>query len=171
MNRRPLLVVGGWLVAVLVATGAGVVVTAFLGDAVTGSVSRALSPADVRRSLEASAPSPGTAGSPAAPASPTGPVGPPPASPSRPASSGTPGGTGGAGGKETVIAASGGVVVARCEGGMVTLRSWTPAQGYEVKDAERGPRDKVRVRFQGPSRSEVEVWCRGDRPAFAVRNG
>ncbi|MET8138893.1 hypothetical protein ABZU32_01150 [Sphaerisporangium sp. NPDC005288] len=192
MNRRPLLVVGGWLVTAAVATGAGVVVTTFLGDAVTGSATRALSPADVRRSLDAAAPlsggpppsdgpaaapsssaaqaasSPEAASSPrsgAASAAPTAtPLATPSASPSGPvASPSTPAGT------SKVIAARGGVVVARCEDGLVRLLSWTPAQGYEVKDAERGPRDKVRVRFEGESRTEIEVHCSGGRPVSRVK--
>ncbi|MET8155129.1 hypothetical protein ABZT47_02070 [Sphaerisporangium sp. NPDC005289] len=192
MNRRPLLVVGGWLVTAAVATGAGVVVTTFLGDAVTGSATRALSPADVRRSLDAAAPlsagpspsdgpaaalsssaaqaaaSPDAASSPgsgaASPAPSTTPSATPSASPSGPvASPSMPAGT------SKVIAARGGVVVARCEDGLVRLLSWTPAQGYEVKDAERGPRDKVRVRFEGESRTEIEVHCSGGRPVSRVK--
>ncbi|MGW4638718.1 hypothetical protein ACWEN6_09325 [Sphaerisporangium sp. NPDC004334] len=192
MNRRPLLVVGGWLVTAAVATGAGVVVTTFLGDAVTGSATRALSPADVRRSLDAAAPpsggpppsdapaaapsssavqaasSPDAASSPgsgaASPAPSATPSATPSVSPSGPVvSPSTPAGPG------KVIAARGGVVVARCEDGLVRLLSWTPAQGYEVKDAERGPRDKVRVRFEGGSRTEIEVHCSGGRPVSRVK--
>ncbi|WP_248960292.1 hypothetical protein [Sphaerisporangium perillae] len=164
MNRRPLLVVSGWLVAALVATGAGVVVTTFLGDVVTGSATRALSPAEVRRALAAASPFPG----PSASTSPSS-----LASPSRsPSATAAPsGGTGAGSGGSKVIPARGGVVVARCDGGLVTLQSWTPAQGYEVKDVERGPRDKVRVRFEGDdARTEIEIRCSGGRPVSTVRN-
>ncbi|MFC4529555.1 hypothetical protein [Sphaerisporangium dianthi] len=170
MNRRPLLVVGGWLLTAAIATGAGVVVTTFLGDAVTGSATRALSPADVRRSLDASARPAGP--SPSAPS-------PSEVAPSRPAASPSSspqaspsGGESPRSGHSGVIATRGGVVVARCEdGGLVRSQSWTPAQGYEVKDAERGPRDKVRVRFEGETRVEIEIRCSGGRPVHTVKTG
>ncbi|MFC4584637.1 hypothetical protein [Sphaerisporangium corydalis] len=167
MNRRPLLVVAGWLVVVLIATGAGIVVTAFLGETITGSAGRALSPADVRRSLDA-LPSPSRKEtSPAGDGSDT----PAPARPSATASPSTPpSGAGTTSGGRKVISARGGVVVARCDGGLVTAQSWTPAQGYEVKDAERGPRDKVRVRFEsGGARTEIEVRCAGGRPVPSIK--
>jgi hypothetical protein len=170
MNRRPLLVVTGWLVVGLVATGAGVVVTTFLGDSITGSATRALSPAEVRHDLDAS-PSPtrskdgagNASGAPSAQASPS-------ATGSRSSPSAPPVPSAGSG-QSRAIAARGGIVVARCAGGLVTLRSWTPSQGYEVKDAERGPRDKVRVRFEdGEARSEIEIRCSGDRPISSIKN-
>jgi hypothetical protein len=153
MNRRLLLVVSGWLVVGLVATGAGVVVLTFLGDSVTGSATRALSPAEVRRALD-------TSPSPLSPGSGNG------------SRTGAPSdGTADRPGQSRAFSARGGVVVARCAGGLVTLRSWTPAQGYEVKDAERGPRDKVRVRFEsGDARTEIEIRCSADRPVSTIKN-
>ncbi|MEV7965133.1 hypothetical protein AB0O34_04030 [Sphaerisporangium sp. NPDC088356] len=188
MNRSLLLVLTGWLVVGLVATGAGIVVTAFLGESITGSASRALSPAEIRRSLDAS-PSPLAAGNGAPSASGDGPVddsgdgsgartaspsgtgsaaASPSASPSAPPVATPPAS---AAGQTRVFSARGGAVVARCAGGLVTLRSWTPAQGYEVKDAERGPRDKVRVRFEnGDARTEIEIHCSADHPAATIKN-
>ncbi|WP_424535256.1 hypothetical protein ACOZ38_34665 [Sphaerisporangium viridialbum] len=201
MNRRLLLVVAGWLVVGLVATGAGVVVTAFLGESITGSASRALSPAEVRRALDA-APSPSPSGDTAGNGSPSSSEGRSPSSsedgsgdgprsgsgdgseapsvsPSRTGSAGaSPSASapaspsaGAAQGQTKVFSARGGAVVARCAGGLVTLRSWTPAQGYEVKDAERGPRDKVRVRFEGgDARTEIEIHCSADHPIATIKN-
>ncbi|WP_405140327.1 hypothetical protein OG589_25610 [Sphaerisporangium sp. NBC_01403] len=213
MNRRLLLVVTGWLVVGLVATGAGVVVTAFLGESITGSASRALSPAEVRRALDA-APSPSPSGDTAGNGSPSSSEdgsgdglrsgsgsGPrsgsgdgsgsgsgsgsadgseaPSVSPSSTGSAGAspsasapaPPSAGAAQGQTKVFSARGGAVVARCAGGLVTLRSWTPAQGYEVKDAERGPRDKVRVRFEGgDARTEIEIHCSNDHPIATIKN-
>ncbi|RCG32575.1 hypothetical protein DQ384_03520 [Sphaerisporangium album] len=189
MKRRPLLVVAGWLVVALVATGAGVVVTAFLGEAVTGSSGRVLSAADVRRELGAASAGPSASGAGDVPAdgapSPVGTSRPPDGTPSPedtpadtpsaddtpPADPPSPGPSRpGHTGSDKVISARGGVVVARCAGGLVTLLTWTPAPGYEVKDAERGPRDKARVRFEADgARTEIEVRCSGDRPVPAVK--
>ncbi|MEU8272404.1 hypothetical protein AB0B89_35290 [Sphaerisporangium sp. NPDC049002] len=171
MNRRLLLVVTGWLVVGLVATGAGIVVTAFLGESITGSASRALSPAEIRRSLDASpSPSPLATGdgSGAGTASPSGTE----SAAARPSASASVSPSASAArGQTKVFSARGGTVVARCAGGLVTLRSWTPAQGYEVKDAERGPRDKVRVRFESQdARTEIETRCSGDHPTATIKN-
>ncbi|GII60463.1 hypothetical protein Skr01_05480 [Sphaerisporangium krabiense] len=156
MKRRPLLVVAGWLVVALVATGAGVVVTTFLGESVTGA-GRVMSSADVRRALEA-APPPGTAvPSPAGPS--------PAAATPAPREAAEP-----AAGR--AFRGRGGVVVARCSGGLVTLLTWTPSPGYAVKDAESGPRDKARVRFEAgdDEETEIEVRCSGGRPTASVED-
>ncbi|WP_214409456.1 hypothetical protein [Sphaerisporangium fuscum] len=182
MKLRVLLAVSGWLGVVLAATGAGVVVTGFLGEAMTGSATRALSAADVRRALDTSPSTTPDASSSATPdaSSSTGPgdssalpdASPSPSSPApspRASSASSSGGTSGQA-RSKALAARGGVVVARCDGGLVTLQSWTPAQGYEVKDAERGPREKVRVRFETESsRTELEIRCSDGHPVSTVK--
>ncbi|MEU9887449.1 hypothetical protein [Sphaerisporangium sp. NPDC051011] len=180
MNRRRLLVVAGWLVVALIATGAGVVVTAFLGEAVTGSSGRVLTVADVRRELAAAPSASGVGGgsadgapSPAGPSRTPGDTESPEDEPSPrdtpPARTASPRPSGHSDGVGEVISARGGVVVARCEGGLVTLLTWTPAPGYQVKEAEPGPRDKVRVRFESErARTEIEIYCIGDRPIPAA---
>ncbi|GII86485.1 hypothetical protein Ssi03_44750 [Sphaerisporangium siamense] len=154
MKRRPLLVVAGWLVVALVATGAGVVVTTFLGESVTGA-GRVMSSADVRRALEVTPP-PGTAV-------------PAPTIPSPAAGTPAPRTDPDAG---RAFRGRGGVVVARCSGGLVTLLTWTPSPGYAVKDAESGPRDKARVRFEAgdDEETEIEVRCSGGRPTASVED-
>ncbi|GAA3811734.1 hypothetical protein GCM10022226_35430 [Sphaerisporangium flaviroseum] len=163
MNRRLFPIVAGWLVVGLIATGAGVVVTAFLGESITRSTAGALSPADVRRALEASpAPSSVTESIPSESGSATASPSPSPAA----TRSERPAGTG----RRKAISTRGGVVVAGCTDGLATLYSWTPAQGYEVKDAERGPRDKVRVRFErGDVRSEIEIRCSEGHPVPSIK--
>jgi hypothetical protein len=69
-----------------------------------------------------------------------------------------------------VLATAGGTIVAECAGDRVTLRSWSPAQGYEVDDVDRGPAARARVKFKG-DRGEVrvEVKCVGGAPKAATR--
>ncbi|GII59712.1 hypothetical protein Pth03_81010 [Planotetraspora thailandica] len=158
MNRRLLLVVTGWLTVGLIATGAGLTLTTALGDAITRSGNRALSPDDVRRALDDTpAPSPSqtpteTASSSAVPSR----------KPSPPASA-----------PARAVTVPGGIVVARCADGLVTLESWTPAPGYQVDDIERGPRDVVRVKFESEeghgAKAESEVRCSGGRPVATVK--
>jgi hypothetical protein len=161
MNRRLLLVVTGWLTVGLIATGAGLTLTAVLGDTVTGAGSRALSADEVRQALETSDATPTATPSAAPPPSPTASAPSPSASPRR-------------AGTTRVMTLSGGVVVARCSGGVVTLESLTPAPGYQVDDAERGPGDRVRVKFESEerhgSKSEIEVRCSGDHPVETVKD-
>jgi hypothetical protein len=163
MKRRPLLVVAGWLVVALVATGAGVVITTFLGESISGSTGRVLSSADVRRQLGAAPPASGwPAGTPSRTGTPS--PGDTPSSAGEASPRATSSGPG------AVFSARGGVVVARCAGGLVTLLTWTPAPGYEVKDAERGPRDKARVRFEaGDARTEIQIRCSGEQPVSSVK--
>jgi hypothetical protein len=163
MNRRLLLVVTGWLTVGLIATGAGLTLTTLLGDTITGTGNRALSPDEVQRALGTS-----TAGSTASP--PAEPSASPTSSTSPSVSPGSPRTAGAA----TVMTLPGGVVVARCDGGMVTLESLTPFQGYETDDVERGPREVVRVKFESEeghgAKAESEVRCSGDRPVATAKD-
>ncbi|GAA1284339.1 hypothetical protein Psi02_33750 [Planotetraspora silvatica] len=163
MNRRLLLVITGWLTVGLIATGAGLTLTTLLGESITELGSRPLSADEVQRALETSDATPTAtpqAASPSPP-SPTASVPSPSASPRR-------------AGTARVMTLSGGVVVARCSAGVATLESLTPAPGYQVDDAERGPGDRVRVKFESEerhgSKSEIEVRCSGDRPVETVKD-
>ncbi|MFC4059425.1 hypothetical protein ACFOWE_14050 [Planomonospora corallina] len=150
MRRRFPLVVAGWLVTGALATGAGVAVVGFLGEPLTASAHRPLSPAEVRQALARAAP-PGTASgsTPGTTASPRDAVGSP-----------APSASGALAGRSKVITTAGGSVIARCDGGLVVLRAWSPAQGFRVDDAERGPAARVRVEFESDETDvEVEVRC------------
>ncbi|MBM0260891.1 hypothetical protein [Micromonospora sp. 4G55] len=47
----------------------------------------------------------------------------------------------------------------------VRLVSWAPAQGYRVRDVDRGPDEHVEVRFAGPEgEDELRVVCVGSPP-------
>jgi hypothetical protein len=72
-----------------------------------------------------------------------------------------------------VIRTAGGTVIASCVGGMVTLRSWSPAQGYSVDDADPGPRQEAKVEFDADADEgedvEVRIACSGGEPVTLPR--
>ena len=148
MKKRHMLAVAGWFAAATAATGAGVAVVGFVGGGLAGPTGQVLSAAEVRQALSAPVAGPG----PSAPVPSSGPATPAPSSVS-PSAPPKPQVT-------QVINTAGGTVVARCEAGQVTLRSWTPAQGFEVDDVERGPAERARVEFETEhDEIKVEVRC------------
>ncbi|OPG12104.1 hypothetical protein [Microbispora sp. GKU 823] len=59
-----------------------------------------------------------------------------------------------------LVSTGAGSLIARCDGGLVRLQSWTPAQGFEVDDVDPGPDDRARVKFESDEgRLEIEVRC------------
>jgi pyruvate/2-oxoglutarate dehydrogenase complex dihydrolipoamide acyltransferase (E2) component len=171
VNRRLLLVVAGWVLTALVATGAGIAVIGLVGRTFAGGPGDVLSAEEARDALaraEASPrptrPSPGPSSSPAVP-EPT-PTASAEASP-RPTPEATPAPTPTA--VSRVITTRGGSVVARCQGGLVTLRSWSPAQGYEVDDVDPGPDESAKVTFESDrGEVEIEVRCSASGPVHTV---
>ncbi|MFF0306391.1 hypothetical protein ACFYSC_03130 [Streptosporangium sp. NPDC004379] len=188
MSRRiPLAAAAGWLITAVIATGAGVTVIGVLGEPLADSAGRPLSAREVREALARATPAavppgadPAPSGGPtaagpgsAAPAaSPT--AGPTALSPTAlspttggpttagPADAGTPPtpAAGASPGRSRLIATAGGNVIARCDGGLVTLRSWSPAQGFHVDKVDRGPDRRARVEFESESGEvKVEVRC------------
>jgi hypothetical protein len=133
MRRRTLLAVAGWLAAVAVATLIGVGAIRLVGESITGTPGGVLSQGDVARAL----------------ASPTPTAGPQPSGDTGPTAGASPG-------TRQSFSTTGGSVVAECAGGLVTLTAYSPAQGYEVTDADRGPDDDAEVKFRGPG-GEVEL--------------
>ncbi|MFG1702387.1 hypothetical protein ACFLIM_04260 [Nonomuraea sp. M3C6] len=127
-----------WAVTAVAATGAAVAVLGLLGTGLTGSSSHVLSPAEVRAAL--------TTATPRTVAAPTG----TPAQASQ--------------GK--LIRSAGGTVIASCDGDQVTLRSWSPAQGYSVDGVEAGPAREAKVEFEPDEGEEVElkIICSGGQP-------
>jgi hypothetical protein len=68
---------------------------------------------------------------------------------------------------ERPLSTSGGTVVARCSGDTAYLVSWSPAQGFRMVDANRGPGRTVEVTFRSATQQfEVEVHCVGGAPAL-----
>ena len=142
-------------------------VIGLLGEPLTTSALRPLSSAEIDEALAGTTPQ--AVAAPAAdPASTSAPrprprpprvrpsaPGPVPASPSASAEPVT--------GRSGVIDTAGGSVIARCEDGLVTLRAWSPAQGFHVDKVERGPADRARVEFESDeTKAKVEVRCSAD---------
>ncbi|MGC5011513.1 hypothetical protein ACLQ2R_12175 [Streptosporangium sp. DT93] len=190
MRRRFLLAVTGWLVTGLLAIGAGVAVIDRLGEPLTDTGLRPLSAAEVDEALVLAssrpgaspapaltpgAPSRATPGVPSASAAPGPEVTPAPTVTvtvtQAPSASAGPTGPAASAGKSGVIDTAGGRVIARCQNALVTLRSWSPAQGFQADDVERGPASRAYVEFESEEREvKVEVYCAADgSPAHRVR--
>lgn len=140
----PALVLAGLIVAVIGATAA----LRLVGNSAFGPSGKALTQADVRRSLAR----PGPGASPDRPATPSAQL---PSSASAPAPSS--------------FATSGGTVFAACTAGKVSLTSWIPAQGYRTDGVSRGPARSAWVRFKS-SAAELTVTasCVSGQPRFAT---
>ncbi|GAA5053632.1 hypothetical protein HNP84_002825 [Thermocatellispora tengchongensis] len=139
MRRRLALAAAGWAVTAALATGAGVGVINLLGESLSGPAGRPLSAEDVRRELAAAPPASPTA-APTVTTTPT--TTPTPSATATPTIAPTPPAV------SEVIESAGGTVIARCAGGLAELRSWNPAQGYQVDDVERGPAARARIEFE-----------------------
>ncbi|MER7416563.1 septum formation initiator [Micromonospora peucetia] len=153
MRRRSFLAVAGWLATAAVATLIGVAAIEWVGESIAGTPGGVLSQEEVERALASPAPTAPGVGGPS------------------PTESGTPspGATGTApAGVRRAFATTGGSAVAECGPGGVRLVSWTPAPGYRVSEAERGPDDDVEVTFAGPAGEvELKVRCVGLEPVSA----
>ncbi|WP_444947519.1 septum formation initiator [Micromonospora ureilytica] len=154
MRRRSLLVATGWVATAAIATLIGLGAIRLVGESLTGTPGGVRSEAEIERALASpEPPSTGTTG--AAPGTSTDSPGPGTTSPTPSASSGARRG----------FATDGGTAVAECGAGGVRLVSWAPAQGYRVRDVDRGPDDDVEVTFQGAAREyELKVRCIGSEP-------
>ncbi|MFF3438911.1 hypothetical protein [Streptosporangium sp. NPDC002721] len=173
MRKRFSLVVAGWLITGLLAIGVGVAVIDRLSEPLTDTGLRPLSAAEVDEALALASSLPNALPPSVPPSVP--PSTPPSASPSAPPAEGTPAPTvtvtatatpaapAAEPGKSRLITTAGGKVIARCENGLVTLRSWSPAQGFQADDVERGPASRARVEFETEEDEvKVEVHCAAD---------
>jgi hypothetical protein len=71
---------------------------------------------------------------------------------------------------ERRVTSAGGMVVARCQGGLAYLVYWTPEPGFRAEDVNRGPALVTRVTFEAPGREiKVTVVCVGGVPQPTVR--
>jgi hypothetical protein len=154
MGSRTALAMVGWLVAAAAATVVGLGAVRVIGEGITGTAATTLTQEEVAEAL-AETPSPA-------------PPAPPATSPAAP----TPAPTATAG-ADTLITHEAGRVMARCGGGLVTLVSWWPAQGYRVTDYDRGPTDEAEVTFdrgsegRGSGEVELHIACRGGTPEIS----
>jgi hypothetical protein len=163
MSRRtalvPALLLAGLVVAIIGATAA----LRLIGDGAFGPGGRAMTEADVRRSLAQATPAAATRS--AAPAATRSAV--PPATPGRAGTRGSrspsPGGTQTGGFQST-----GGMVFAACSAGQVTLTSWVAAPGYGTGNVSPGPAGSAWVKFKsGTTEVTVSTSCAGGKPAFS----
>ncbi|GLZ60480.1 septum formation initiator [Micromonospora sp. NBRC 107095] len=158
MGRRSILVATGWVATAAIATLIGLGAIRLVGESLTGTPGGVRSEAEIERALAAPEPAPtGTTGTASATPGTTG------------TGSAAPGTTGPAptasSGARRGFATDGGTAVAECGPGGVRLVSWAPAQGYRVRDVDRGPDDDVEVTFQGATREyELKVRCIGSEP-------
>ncbi|GIH92078.1 hypothetical protein ACFFMN_33295 [Planobispora siamensis] len=177
MRRRFPLVVAGWLATGVLATGAGAAMITVLGEPLTASAHRPLSSAEIEEALARTTPvaaappvtrapastdAPASTGAPTPGATPAGTPDPMPTGTSTP-SPATSSPAAKPAGRSGVIRTAGGSVIARCSDGLVTLRSWSPAQGFQVDDVERGPAVRARVEFEADETDvKIEVRCSAD---------
>jgi hypothetical protein len=152
VNSRLVLAVAGWLLAAALATGTGVAVLGLLGRPLTGPAERPMTAEEIRLALARDTPGP--------PSSASTPAG---AAPVDPSGGETPSAAPATG--RRLVSTAAGSLIARCDGGLVRLQSWTPAQGFEVDDVDPGPDDRARVKFESDEdRLEIEVRCAGGVP-------
>jgi serine/threonine-protein kinase len=151
MGRRPILAAAGWLATTAAATLVGLAAVQLVGSGITGTPGGVRDQGEVARALASPAPAATTPGAgPAAAATPAA-----TAASRPPATSGT----------EHTFRTAGGTALAECVPDGVRLVSWSPAQGYRVKEVDRGPDDHVEVRFVGPEgEHELRLRCRGSEP-------
>jgi len=144
VNRRVLLGIAGWLAVAAAATTAGVAAIDVLEEGITGKNVRPLDDEAVRRALsDAGTTPPRPAPTPTAAPSPSS-----------------------IGGVTKSLAAGGGTVTARCEGGRVTIVAATPYQGFRTDGIDRGPAASASLTFKSSDTEyAVAVTCANGTPA------
>ncbi|MGW3793614.1 septum formation initiator [Micromonospora arida] len=153
MGRRSILVATGWVATAAIATVIGLGAIRLVGESLTGTPGGVRSEAEIERALAAPEPTPTTSTASTVP----GTTGTASAAPGSAPSASS--------GARRGFATDGGTAVAECGVGGVRLVSWAPAQGYRVRDVDRGPDDDVEVTFQGAAREyELKVRCIGSEP-------
>ncbi|GLW99246.1 hypothetical protein [Microtetraspora sp. NBRC 16547] len=166
MNRRSLIGILGWLIAAAVATVTSTWAISLLGEGLTQKVVSPMSQADVDRAL-AAATAPGRTVTPTP--SPTGRITAPTPSPTGRIMSPSPSVTV-TGGASRAFTVPGGSFVASCDGGLASLLSWSPAQGYAADDVDRGPDREVKVEFESEAdKVTVKITCSGGVPVPSAK--
>ena len=154
MRKRVFIGVGAWVVGAGVATGGSLLAVSLLGQGIASSPSEQLSGSAVNNALASgtSATSPGAGPT----ASPRGASSSTKAKP-KAAAPGSPVGAAPASAGSTVLTSSGGTVVASCLSAGAFLRSWSPAQGFEVSSSVRGPAATASVQFESATQELTMV--------------
>lgn len=166
--RRRVLGVLVWAVATVVATGIGLTAVSLLSQGLSGSTVTPLSEDSVAQALARTTSQAGSSATPTAPTTSTRPTTP---EPSPPASSPSPSASTS---HTRTLNTAGGTVIARCHGDHSYLVSWSPEQGWEVDDYERGPASSTTVTFEGATDDTddhevvVTVTCSSGEPVSHI---
>jgi hypothetical protein len=177
VHRRILFGIAAWLLGAATATAGSLLAISLLGQGITGNSGQLLTQDAVTRALASEAadtpPSAavGDTGGPAAsPQARTAPI----ASATASATDVPPPDTAAASppGDGTVLTSAGGEVVASCQAAGAYLVSWSPLQGYEVDDVNRGPATTARVTFESATqRVTMVVSCPAGVPSATSYSG
>ncbi|MFF5231513.1 hypothetical protein [Dactylosporangium sp. NPDC000521] len=154
LHRRWALAGGAWLATVAAATAVATGAVGSMRQGISGTSDAPYSEARVDALLA------GTT---------TGPATPPVTPDATPSQAASP--TAGEGGVVRALTTSGGTIVAVCDAGLVTLRSWTPNPGFETDHVQRGPAAAASLRFKARSGGgdvRAEVTCAGAEPHLTV---
>ncbi|MFU8853559.1 septum formation initiator [Micromonospora sp. SL1-18] len=148
MRRHSFLAAVGWLATTVAATLVGIGAIRLVGEGITSTPGGVLGQQEVERALAS----------------------PEPAS-LQPTGHSTASPTGSLAGARQGFATPGGTAVAECGPTGARLVTWAPAQGYRVKDVDRGPDDHVEVKFVGPDGEyELKLRCIGGRPVATTHD-
>jgi hypothetical protein len=144
-----------WTVGAVTAVGVGLLALSLIGDGLSVNTGQPLTPDAIAREAS-SAPEPRPGPPPAPVVTPT--KGTPSKQPSSRESTGPPAPT--ARPTSRIFTTSGGTAIARCTGNLAYLVSWSPREGYRYDNVERGPDDRVRVRFRSDDHKvDLRVTC------------
>ncbi|MEV0564978.1 hypothetical protein [Dactylosporangium sp. NPDC050588] len=158
LHRRWALAGSAWLATVAVATAVATGAVGSMRQGIFGTSDTPYSEAKVDALLAGA-----TTGPAASPAT-------PPVTPDgTPGQSAAP--TAAGSGVVRALTTSAGTIVAVCDVGLVTLRSWTPNSGFETDHVQRGPAAVASLRFKARSGGgdvRAEVTCAGPEPHLTV---
>ena len=167
--RRWILAGGAWLLTVAAATAVATGAVGSMREGMFGTSDTPYSEAEVAALLAGSGGSGGPDGSGGPGGSAGSSAGPTAQAPSSQAgsTSASPGPTG----VVRALTTPGGTIVAACEAGLVTLRSWTPNSGFEAEHVQRGPAVVASLRFKARSGGDdvrAQVSCAGTEPQLTT---
>ncbi len=165
MRKRVFIGVGAWVVGAGVATGGSLLAVSLLGQGITSSPSEQLSGSAVNNALAS-----GTSATPAGAGPSASPRGAKSSSKPRAAAPGSRSTAVPASAGSTVLTSSGGTVVASCLSAGAFLRSWSPAQGFQVSSSIRGPAATAQVQFESSTQEvTMVVSCSGGVPSATTQ--
>jgi len=142
----------GWLAVTIAASGISLTAVTLVGSSIGDPVAEPLSIEQVEARLAQAGGSASPTSRPTSDPTAT-------ASPSQAPAPGSP----------RVLQSEGGSVVARCTDGKVWLQSWSPANGFEADDVERGPASNAGLEFKSDDDEyRLRITCQSGRPTADV---